>query len=260
MKKNSESKQHGVYSIVSLVDDQPMIKLFRKIRQNLLSAGKTGKYLKYAFGEILLVVIGILIALQINNWNENRLKKNDASNYLLQIRAELFLDIEHYQRDSTTIKVTTEYLNHVSDGNYEEVDLAQLQVYLTRNLDDKNFGISYKKLLESGAVEYVEGVQLREQLQAYYFKYCADYNNVAAYHSKFISENIEGPLLQILQHSRNFEVNPQEVIEQLEHGALRSLINWQTSFIEKFSPAVDEHVNLAEGLIKMINENTITNR
>ena len=47
-----------------------MIRFFRKIRQNLLLESKTGKYLKYAFGEIVLVVIGILIALQINNWNE----------------------------------------------------------------------------------------------------------------------------------------------------------------------------------------------
>jgi hypothetical protein len=49
-----------------------MIKFFRKIRQTLLSENKTGKYFKYAFGEIILVVIGILIALQINNWNDNR--------------------------------------------------------------------------------------------------------------------------------------------------------------------------------------------
>ena len=46
-----------------------MIKFFRKIRQNLLTEGKTGKYFKYAIGEIILVVIGILIALSINNWN-----------------------------------------------------------------------------------------------------------------------------------------------------------------------------------------------
>lgn len=49
-----------------------MIKFFRNIRTSLLREGKTGKYLKYALGEIVLVVIGILIALQINNWNENR--------------------------------------------------------------------------------------------------------------------------------------------------------------------------------------------
>ena len=47
-----------------------MLKFFRKIRQNLLSEGNTGKYLKYALGEIVLVVIGILIALQVNNWSE----------------------------------------------------------------------------------------------------------------------------------------------------------------------------------------------
>lgn len=49
-----------------------MINFLRKIRQNMLSNGSTSKYLKYAFGEILLVVIGILIALSINNWNEDR--------------------------------------------------------------------------------------------------------------------------------------------------------------------------------------------
>ncbi len=47
-----------------------MIKFFRNIRKTLLTEGKTSKYFKYAIGEIVLVVIGILIALQINNWNE----------------------------------------------------------------------------------------------------------------------------------------------------------------------------------------------
>ena len=59
-----------------------MIKFFRKIRQNLLSEGKTGKYLKYAIGEIILVVIGILIALSINNWNENQKLRNQEITYL----------------------------------------------------------------------------------------------------------------------------------------------------------------------------------
>ena len=49
-----------------------MIKFFRKIRQDLLSEGKTGKYFKYAIGEIVLVMIGILLALQVSNWNQER--------------------------------------------------------------------------------------------------------------------------------------------------------------------------------------------
>lgn len=62
-----------------------MIKFFRTIRQNLLSEGKTGKYLKYAIGEIILVVIGILIALQINNWNEERKQLEIRDSYYLSM-------------------------------------------------------------------------------------------------------------------------------------------------------------------------------
>ena len=47
-----------------------MIKFFNKIRYNLMEQNRTGKYLKYAIGEIAFVIIGILNALQINNWNE----------------------------------------------------------------------------------------------------------------------------------------------------------------------------------------------
>ena len=72
-----------------------MIKFFRKIRQNLLMENKTGKYFKYAVGEILLVVIGILIALSINNWNEDRKNKLKETAYLEGIKTDLEWDIKY---------------------------------------------------------------------------------------------------------------------------------------------------------------------
>jgi predicted negative regulator of RcsB-dependent stress response len=66
-----------------------MINFFRKIRQNLLMENKTGKYFKYAIGEIILVVIGILIALQINNWNEQRKEKQLEINAMSEVRDDL---------------------------------------------------------------------------------------------------------------------------------------------------------------------------
>jgi sensor domain CHASE-containing protein len=59
-----------------------MLRFFRQIRQRLLTDNKFSKYLLYAVGEILLVVIGILIALQINNWNEERIKDNAVRSHL----------------------------------------------------------------------------------------------------------------------------------------------------------------------------------
>ena len=66
-----------------------MIKFFRKIRQKLLTEKKFSKYLIYAIGEIVLVVIGILIALQINNWNEDQKNKALEKNMLENLAENL---------------------------------------------------------------------------------------------------------------------------------------------------------------------------
>jgi len=69
-----------------------MAKLFNKIRKTLLAEGKTSKYIKYAIGEIVLVVIGILIALQINNWNENKKIDSKIKSLLEALRSDLAQD------------------------------------------------------------------------------------------------------------------------------------------------------------------------
>jgi hypothetical protein len=71
-----------------------MIKFFRKIRQNLLIENKTGKYLKYAIGEILLVIIGILIAVSINGWNEDRKLKIAEQSILKDLKQEMKINLK----------------------------------------------------------------------------------------------------------------------------------------------------------------------
>ena len=96
-----------------------MIKFFRHIRQNLLSEGKTGKYLKYAIGEIILVVIGILIALQINNWNENRKTEEKINQFLESLTLELSNDLTQ--------------INEVTLAQIERANLITNAIELSKN-------------------------------------------------------------------------------------------------------------------------------
>ncbi|WP_228853535.1 DUF6090 family protein [Aegicerativicinus sediminis] len=79
-----------------------MIKFFRRIRQQLLSEGNTGKYFKYALGEILLVVIGILIALQINNWNEERKDRIKEQVILKQLQEDYQSNLSQLEQKMET--------------------------------------------------------------------------------------------------------------------------------------------------------------
>lgn len=89
-----------------------MIRLLRKIRQGLFLENKFNKYLFYAVGEILLVVMGILIALQVNNWNEDRLRKQEA----LRVMQDLAASIEN--RFESYGFLLDPYLNRDSIQNY----------------------------------------------------------------------------------------------------------------------------------------------
>jgi hypothetical protein len=89
-----------------------MIKFFRKIRQKLLQQNKITQYLVYAVGEIFLVVIGILIALQVNNANQRRLDNIKRIEYIIRIKGDIESDLKQ--------------LDHLADGlgkeNVENID------------------------------------------------------------------------------------------------------------------------------------------
>ncbi|MCW5517958.1 DUF6090 family protein [Muriicola sp. Z0-33] len=87
-----------------------MIKFFRRIRKSLLSEDKFSKYLLYAIGEIVLVVIGILIALSINNWNENRKTDIRIKNSLVALKSDL-------TQDTLLIRARLPFINEQYDLN-----------------------------------------------------------------------------------------------------------------------------------------------
>lgn len=83
-----------------------MLRFFRQIRQRLLTENKFNRYLLYAFGEILLVVLGILIAIQIDNWNEERIRRTKIDQILMELLTELDNNIVSVEGKISNYQVT----------------------------------------------------------------------------------------------------------------------------------------------------------
>ena len=96
-----------------------MKNIFIKIRQNLLAENKTGIYLKYAVGEIVLVVLGILIALSINNWNERRNNYQKQEILIKNIIEDLKLDFIHISNSHNQVTSQINLIDNLIEKTFE---------------------------------------------------------------------------------------------------------------------------------------------
>jgi hypothetical protein len=103
-----------------------MIKIFRKIRQKMLKESKFNQYMLYAIGEIVLVVIGILFALQINNWNENRKQEATLNAIYKIIQADLETDSEAIDKLISAMMPTKPYYIKTMEGTLIREDFKKL--------------------------------------------------------------------------------------------------------------------------------------
>ena len=131
-----------------------MINFFRKIRQQLLNENKFSKYLLYAIGEIVLVVIGILIALSINNWNEHRKSRLQEVNILTKLNTDLKANLIEIKglKDMTEkrIKASQTILNYFEER--KAIDDKLKRSFELINTDDlfNNANTAYKYIENQG--------------------------------------------------------------------------------------------------------------
>jgi hypothetical protein len=153
-----------------------MIKFFRKIRQKTLTENKFGKYLTYAIGEIILVVIGILIAIQINDWNNNRIEKESDSQLIGAIITDLRLKNEELISDLGYGKSILKKTDNIIDlwAKTKRIDTLNLKYSINRIGDDRGFLNEKSQALEgltnSGLWKRLPDSLIREIDDIYRFK------------------------------------------------------------------------------------------
>jgi hypothetical protein len=147
-----------------------MIKFFRKIRQNMLTENKTGTYFKYAIGEIVLVVLGILIALQVSNWNQRRLEQNTMNAYYAKLANTLEDDIKKLSEATGRLNSLgdelmrcLEILNTENEADIEELK-AKIGALNVAFANDHSMEL-FDEFMNKGYLSKIEDPELKSQFE-----------------------------------------------------------------------------------------------
>lgn len=185
-----------------------MIKLFRKIRQKLLSENKFSKYLIYAVGEIILVVIGILIALGINSWNENRKQEIIENKYINDLIQDLENDLVNLTEIISFMQTKNNSKNLVEsllDENSELPDSTTFHFYKQWEIIGMftPSNVTFEDLKNSGNLTIIRNLDLRRSIVSHY----NDYLNERLTEELFIEQNVK--LLGIVNKIFDNALKPQ---------------------------------------------------
>ncbi|WP_353779445.1 DUF6090 family protein [Winogradskyella sp. 3972H.M.0a.05] len=191
-----------------------MIKFFRHIRKSLLEQNKMGKYFKYAIGEIILVVIGILIALQINNWNENRKERTIELSYLKRLTVDLeenkILWKETLNRKKKQLAAAHVFLNFRFSKNQDTVAKILPYFQALGNWKDININqVTFNEMVSSGNLNIISNDSIKIKLLDLDKLYKAILNNQEALkveHRNLLHEQI----MKIINTSNAFVTDPNQ--------------------------------------------------
>lgn len=182
-----------------------MMKFFRKIRQNLLSEGKTGKYLKYAIWEIVLVVLGILIALQINNWNQNKQLKREELKTLKSLYESIKINIAEFDRILNAQILRNRSLQEVLFREVSNRQPVYLDSLITTNVKNHTFDPStgiYNSMINSGNIELISNDSLKNRISQLYDR-VRDYQEIEDEITVYTKEHLEKYFIE------NYTISPE---------------------------------------------------
>ena len=230
-----------------------MISYFRRIRRTLMEEKQTGKYLRYAVGEILLVVIGILIALQINNWNNRRLDRveerkiyQNIKQQVLDDKAELGRVIEFNDYYTKTF----DYANKlILSGSREKTDtLALIVMTVSQYSDFHRTGNIYETMVSSGDIKLIQNTEVISKLQQLETTYTF-INKLEKMNWDMILNDLSRELRGVINFATQEPVLPDRLYSVEIQNILFSTIilnSWKAGIYSKAEGEIDEIVAIID--------------
>lgn len=214
-----------------------MIKFFKKIRQKMLSENKLNKYLLYAIGEIVLVVIGIFIALQLNNWNTNRLLKNEELQILESLHQEFNQNLDIFDDIYKKHLKRKKSIEILMSFDIQNLSLDSLNVLTSNSHNNNTFdpyqGI-YRSVINSGKIELISNYSLKQRISKFQ-DLLIDYKEEETNTMSFASNN----LYPFIIENRKLNFN---MIFNLEHSNEEKDTKFKSDIIKMIE--TDKYENL----------------
>ena len=230
------------------------MKLFQKIRKSLIKEGNLKRYLIYAVGEILLVMIGISLAFQVSNWDDNRIKKNAESKYYESTRTQIADDshiiLEQIHFNNRYL-AEFKYINEIiANNDRSKMDtLGRLVRNLTQYSDFDKQGNIYETMVNSGQINLLQNDRIVNGIRDLEENYIY-INRMESIHYDAMM-NYTGPMISsVLKFSTSEIKKPDDVFTYEFQNMVMSLMQ----VMEEKDRTYDKAMNEIEEVIKLIDE------
>ena len=227
-----------------------MIRLFKKDKKKFINSRKIRNYLAYSIGEIILVVIGILIAVYINNWDLNQLKQDNGVKALKIVKRDLQTEKYVLEDFKKRYIYTRKYLIDILYNNKTD-NLDSLKFHFGPYVHYK-MNSEYISLKSSGKLNLISNSKLRSKLVNFYEVYYSIYKELEDEHKFFIDKRVNDYFFnQFPSDTSNF-VDPKFVETKLNDQTFKKILDQQITSLQYISE--NFYIEKIDELIKMITE------
>ena len=227
-----------------------MIRLFKKDKKKFINSRKIRNYLAYSIGEIILVVIGILIAVYINNWDLNQLKQDNGVKALKIVKRDLQTEKYVLEDFKKRYSYTRKYLIDILYNNKTD-NLDSLKFHFGPYVHYK-MNSEYISLKSSGKLNLISNSKLRSKLVNFYEVYYSIYKELEEEHKFFIDKRVNDYFFnQFPSDTSNF-VDSKFVKSKLNDQNFKKILDQQITSLQYITE--NFYIEKIDELIKIITE------
>ena len=227
-----------------------MIRLFKKDKKKFINSRKIRNYLAYSIGEIILVVIGILIAVYINNWDLNQLKQDNGVKALKIVKRDLQTEKYVLEDFKKRYSYTRKYLIDILYNNKTD-NLDSLKFHFGPYVHYK-MNSEYISLKSSGKLNLISNSKLRSKLVNFYEVYYSIYKELEDEHKFFIDKRVNDYFFnQFPSDTSNF-VDSEFVKSKLNDQTFKKILDQQITSLQYITE--NFYIEKIDELIKIITE------